>query len=219
MNARSTERLVQELGRDLAPVRRVPPLRLGIAVVGVLAVLAAWFGLPGDGLRPDLASVWRGGGPFTGILLGLVLASTAGCVAALAASVPGRERLLAVAGGLAVLGLGWSAGTAVAAWASGGFAASEIDAGARMCFEYAVWISLLPAAGLGALIFRGWVGRPLITATLALAGGLACGSLAVHLGCPNDAGGHLLIGHVAPPWVAAVLLALPLAFWLSRSAR
>ena len=188
------------------------------------AVLVLWAAMAGvvfltGTLRADLWNDLLGNGPFGAVLAGLVLAGVAGSIAALAAGVPGRERVVRAGALVALAGVAGAIGTCLAAIASTGVEYGGTLADHGLCFRNAAYFSLLPAAGLMAFMLRGWVGQPGRAAVVALAGAAGLGALVVHLSCPLSGPQHLLLGHAGVPVVLALLGALPLGLLLRRLAR
>ena len=212
-----SERLVEELARDLEPVRPLPPLRRMVAVVLGVGAAAAAAGVAYLGANPDLADVAQGYPGFVAIWVGLLLVAVGGVVAALAGAVPGREPEARAAFGVTALGAGVAVGLggilvlngpeaavpAAPAWASG------------LCASLAALLSL-PAAAVGlGFVLRGAPGRPLASLVAAASGALALGSFANHMHCVQLDAAHLLMGHALGPLLAAALLAVPV-WWVVR---
>lgn len=209
MSPESLEQTIGRLTRELRPVRRVTPIR-----VGWLWALAA--GLAGaalgGGLRADWAVRLAGVGPFPAVALGLALAAAGGMAAGLASAVPGRETAARSGGGLVAGGLGLAVlALAAAALVAGGGAAlwnaPPPGAADLRCLVRALLLALPPAGALGLWVVRAVPLRPGASAALVGAGSGALGALAVHFACPADALRHVLLGHVLAPVCAALLLA------------
>ena len=220
MIVRSTEDQVRELVQDLAPVRPIPPLTstLAAAVALGLVVLAAHWLLGGPGLRPGGSAV--SSLPYVATLAGLVLVAFGALCAALAAAIPGREaparlgaRVAAVGMVLAVCGGLW------------GVVAADVPmAGERItdclsCIGRALTLGAAPVLVACAFIVYAAVRRPSSATALALTGGVALGSAAVHTTCPIDSPMHWLLAHALAPVVAVAVLTAPLAAWVARRTR
>lgn len=212
----ATDRLVSGLVADLAPVRPLPRLRSGFAVV-----LSVWATL----LGVVLLSHWHetsvthglGDGAHLASFVGLLVASFSATLSALAAGQPGRERteragLLGCAVGLLSAAL-----ACLIAMGARDMGAPPPPPGAdAICFRSGVLLSLLPAGVLLGFLVRGWTARPFrasLVAALA-AGGL--GAAIVHLGCDVLAPRHLLVGHLSVPIVLGLLALYPVGVLLRR---
>jgi hypothetical protein len=216
--SRTTTELMQDLATDLAPVRRVPPLRLGLA-----SVLAVWLGvfvIVGLVHEPWLAaSLARTHGPAQIlVVLGLIMAAAGGLIAALAGSIPGREATERNGFRAALAGLSLS-GIALLAMALGVLGESTALAADAQCFSSGTLMGLAPAVTLWAFLRLGWVQRPRRDAGLALLGAFALGGLMIHSVCSYEGVRHILLGHASIPVVVAVLGAPPLALLLRRRLR
>jgi len=88
----ASDRLITELVEDLKPVRPIPRLRLAFAVI--LALWAAMLGLVLSAQEGEagVQSLFTNRIYF-GSFVGLMVASFGGTISALAAGVPGREKL------------------------------------------------------------------------------------------------------------------------------
>ncbi len=211
-----TQDLIGRLARDLAPIRVLPPIRVGL--VGALLlwslafVSAAWLS------QFELAQIARlaTNGAWSGITLGLALAALAGCVAGLAAVVPGREEIVRRARWFGVGGLALAIGVAAQATFSGEVAQSVSLLRDASCFALGSFVGLAPGAALLAYAHRGYVLRPNGAAAHLLIGSFALGALSVQLLCDREAGRHMFLGHVSIPLLMLVFGALPLAAWLPR---
>lgn len=217
MSRPSSEALIAELTRDLAPVRRIPPPGgVGLALVGLWAAgcaLSGWLG--GSGLRAGPPGA-LGEPVFTGLLAALALAGAGGSVAAVARAVPGRERLARTGSLFLALGLGLALGCAGLAWLVDASATSLPAAAA--CASHALGLGLAPAVLAFAWLARAWEPRPRAGAAVASLTAAALGACAVHLRCSLGDAGHLLLGHALGPLLAATLLALLGHAWLVRHA-
>lgn len=217
----SSDRLISGLVEDLEPVRPLPRLRQVFALVlalwtmllgGVLWAHAGDAGLlhlfehPTLEIRVYLASFF-----------GLLVASLGGTASALAAGVPGRERL-GIAG--MALALGGLVAAAVACFV--GFhvldgSAAAVPAGANaMCFREGAFFALFPAGVILGFLVRGWTTHPVRAALVALLASGALGALIVHVNCDLYDARHLLLGHLGVPIVFALLGMYPLAVVLRR---
>jgi hypothetical protein len=209
------ELLIQRLAQSLTPVRPVPPLRWI-----TLAVLGLWLATSG------VAAVWLGfelrteGTLRTGlfaIYLGLGASGVAGIVAALSASLPGREALsrgaLFAAAGALALAAGVASGVL---WESPLLGAPAPAASALRCLALACAVAVLPA--LAVIGFGAWTRpfRPLVVVLAAAAGTAALGGIAAKTSCPYGDLRHLLLGHLLAPAAGALLLTIPLLFTLHR---
>ena len=213
------EGLIRQLAEDLKPVRIVPRLRVSLGAVLALVVGFGALVLLASGPREQLWQALSGDVCFGGVFAGLLLAALGGSVAGLAGGAPGREWVFRIGGVVAILGLlgavvvsGFF--TAVRGWTSGSDLAAD-----GMCFEHVVVFGALPALALVGLVLRGWVQRPLATAILTLVGGVALGGLVAQVTCTFSGARHLLVGHVSPLWMLALVGAVPLALLLRRLAR
>ncbi len=209
------ERLIRELAQRLTPVRPVPRLRwvtLGVVGLWIATSLtaSAWLGLE---LRTE--GTLRTG--LFAIYAGLGLAGVAGVLAALAASIPGREAqsrnaLLAGAGALAL-----AAGVATGVlWDSPLVNVPAPAAAAMRCLALAGAVAALPA--LAVIGFGAWTHtlRPLVVVLAAAAGTAALGGIAAKTSCPYGDLRHLVLGHLLAPAVGALLLTIPLLLTLHR---
>lgn len=216
MRPEASERLIQDLARDVQPVIRVPRLRVVgglVALVGAAAV--ALTVLASEGLRENLGSLLRTTPGFTATLAGLVLGALGGVAAALGASIPGRagvERggltLLAVAALLALV-----AGPLLLLWQASGASppfARDLD-----CLRGAWLTGFAPAAVVAWFVVRAAPHRPGLALGLGIAGAVALGALVRATTCPFAGTRHLLLGHAMAPLLAAVVVA-PILVWLRR---
>jgi hypothetical protein len=201
--------LVDALVRDLAPVRPLPRLRvvatgaLLLWALGALAVLAAF------GSRPGTAVLGAGAGA-SAVALGLGVSGFAAVIAALARSVPGRERDAGVAGVAAGVGLLVALGAAVLLAVAAPVAAEPAPRSADLwCLGGALLAALLPGALVAWFCGRALAHGPLAVALAAATGAAALGALGMLSGCPFLDPRHLLTGHAAAPALGAVLLTVP----------
>lgn len=218
----STERLIRQLSGTVEPVRRVLPLWLRSAgVIAVACGVGLLFLLAGGSLDAAAFAARSGGptGPVGAVALGLALAGLLGAPAALAEGVPGRERIVAVCGGIAGVAFAGGVVRAWVAWQAAGFDPGPGWPADRGCLQMALLLSVPTALVLAAVGARGWVARPVRTAAVSLAAAAALGGLAVHLGCSIQAARHLLVGHAGAVLVWSAAGTFPLAAWLRRRAR
>jgi len=221
MTGRSTEDLVQQLVRNLAPVKPIARLRVGAAAVVALwlaaAVATAW--TSGAWPRFGDAAFWSD--PLgVAILFGLVAVAVGAVVSALADAVPGREPLAGagrlVAGAAAV----WLIGCGL--WAVGGGgreSAASLVAASASCLAHAVVLAIPAALAASLYLSRGAPQHRLIASGVAATGAAALGALVVHATCNLTGGFHLLLGHCLTPIFAGLLFALPLAGLIQRWSR
>ena len=217
---RSTDTLIRELGRGLAPVRPLPRLRSVVMVALVLAVPGwIWALARAGGARPDLLPLATGDLVFASIALGLTLVGAAATVGATALAVPGRaegaRRALAFAALGALLAFGIAPGWLGAAHPSAAHGPQASDLG---CLIRGLGVSLASALATVAFVWRAAPRRVAWTAAIGAAAGTALGALSMHVTCPSPEPSHWLFGHAAAPLVAA-LATLPLVYTLSRLRR
>lgn len=211
-----TQDLVATLSSELQPVRRIPPIRVGLTGVlvawSIVFVALSWLHEPSVPLSDRLAA----NGAWAGVLFGLALCALCATIAALAGAVPGREELERRARWLGVGGLAMAALVAgYATWAAwdAESATWRLDA---TCFTVASVVGLVPAAGLIAYLRRGFVLRPDRDAALLLLGAFGLGATAVHFICHHAGARHALLGHTLVPFVLTSALVLPLRGIVSR---
>lgn len=204
-----TERLVQSLASDLAPVRPLPPLRRALAVIALLGVAALGFAFWLRGASPQLFQVASSHPAYLCIWLGLLAVAAGGLVAALAGAVPGRQ--VEARTGAALM----AAGALLAVVVGGLLAVTGAEPAAPpraagICLSLSLALGL-PAAvvGLG-FVARGWPARPLACLLAAAAGAGALGAFVTHMTCVQLDALHLMLGHLLGPLVGAALLAIPL---------
>jgi hypothetical protein len=207
------------LAADLAPVRRTPPIRAGLAgalvIWSLVFVGVAWLHEP----KLDVAVRLATDAAWTVVVLGLVLAALAGCVAGLAGAVPGREPLERRARWIGVAGLVLTliAALSATAFSLGGASGVPLRQDAS-CFAMGASIGLVPAAALFAYVRRGFVLRPARDAALLLLGSSALGGLTMQFVCHHEGARHMLLGHASIPPLVLLLGAVPFAAWLARRA-
>jgi len=212
----ASDRLITDLVEDLQPVRPQPRLRQAFAIV-----LTCWVALLGVVLWSEKGDIGIGSilnnRVYLASFLGLLVASLGGTVSALAAGVPGRERL--ELGGMAVslVGLLAAAVACVVGISAHGLPATPSPPGADlMCFRTGALSSLLPAGVILSFLVRGWAAHPVRAAMIALFASGALGALIVHVGCGLVAPRHLLVGHLSVPIVLTLLGVYPLAVLVRR---
>lgn len=220
MSERRTESLLNELPRDLEPVKPIPRLRtLVLVALAAFALALAADGLLGHPL-PVLADgvAWADPG-FLAVLAGLLLTSAGAIVAALAAAVPGREQAARAGSGAAAAGFAVAAVAAV--WGvlqSGGEAGGGLFPGVQ-CASRASLLGVVPAIVLCAFLALACERRPLLGAGAAAVGALALGAAAVHASCVQGDALHVLLGHWLTPLAVALVLAAPLSLVVRRLSR
>ncbi|MDX1650385.1 MAG: NrsF family protein [Myxococcota bacterium] len=219
MSEGPTDELIRELARDLEPVRPIPPVRR--VALGVLALwgLVATAGVALRGFRPDFGErllMEMGAG---GVFAGLATAGVCGVVAALAAAVPGRERLArgALLAGAAGLGVAAGIGSFLVVQSPVGDAAPP--AADLVCLGVALAVGFLPALATVWFAGRALAQRPLAVVLAAAAGTAALGGVTAQASCPHADPAHLMLGHVLAPVAGAVVLTLPLLWALGRLRR
>lgn len=221
MNAPSSEDRIRELVRDLRPVRPIPPLRVGLALVagaGLAAVLLGWrfeLFLP----RAWADSAWSDP-RFLLILAGLALVAFGATHAALASAVPGRDRAVRI--GIRIGGLG-----ILLALACGllGVARTNVDLGpSAMTACAGCLISALVLGLASCVVACFWIARAAMrhlqaSAALSLAGGVAIGAVAIHAHCPAGDAFHQLVAHAGAPLIATAVLTPLVALALRYATR
>ncbi len=217
MTRRPTDALVEELGRDLRPVRPIPRLRAVLAIAVLLAIGAAIWRFSQVGPRADLASLLGASLPFDSIAAGLTLLAAGAALRVTGSSVPGRDRVTAVGRALAIGGGALAllvaplivllAATEPARWP----AESDVS-----CLVGSALVGLAPALWL--VVFTRWAAPPRLAGAgaVGMAAGVAAGALAIHVSCPASEPWHWVFGHAIAPLLAA-LLALPLLALVRRS--
>jgi hypothetical protein len=207
----TSDRLISGLVDDLHPVRPQPRLRQAFAIV-----LTCWAALLGVVLWSEKGHVgldsMLGSRVYLASFLGLLVASFGGTVSALAAGVPGRERLEVGGMILSVVGLLAAAVACVVGISAHGLPATVSPAGAdMMCFRTGALSSLLPAGVILSFLVRGWAAHPIRASAIALLASGALGAAIVHASCGFVAPRHLLVSHLSVPIVLALLGMYPLA--------
>ena len=212
----ASDRLITGLVEDLQPVQRLPRLRLAFALI--LAVWAALLGLvlwahEGElGMRSLFVDRI-----YLASFLGLVMASLGATVSALAAGIPGRERLEIAGMLLALLGLSSAAVACLLGMNEMSLTVPPAPEGVdAMCFRQGALLSLLPAGVILSFLVRGWATHPVRAAMVALLGSGALGVLIVHVSCGYLEPRHFLVSHLSVPIVLVVLGLYPLVIVLRR---
>lgn len=219
MDQERTDGLIGEISRDLTPVRPIPQLRQVVLAAGFLwLVTAAAIITMGGVTLPQLQTV-LGNRAVDGLLLGLVLVSLGGLLAALAHSVPGREGLSRWGLGLVGLGLFSMAGLGVGLLLSSDSLLKVSFVDHAKCLIVAVVAGAPPVVAVALFVARGFPQRPLLVGLTAAAGVVAMGGITAQIACPMLAARHLALGHAAAPWIGMVLLALPLMRAARRTRR
>ena len=214
-----SDRLISSLVDDLEPVRLLPRLRFAYAVL--LAIWAILLGLvlwtnPGE---LGLASLFTNR-IYLGSFVGLLVAAFGGTCSALAAGVPGREKLEIGGMGVALVGLLVAVVVCLLGMVELGPAAVPSPEGAdTMCFRESVLLSLLPAVVIFGFLFRGWAADPRRAALLVLLASGALGAMIVHMNCGLLSPRHMLVSHLSVPFVLILLGIYPLAVVLRRVRR
>lgn len=214
----ASDRLISSLVKNLEPVRPLPRLRLAFAII-----LAVWATLLGVVLwaqesEPGLRSLFSNRIYF-GSFAGLAIASIGATCSALAAGIPGRERLESSGMLVSFVGLSAAAVACLVGMTEMGPAAAADGHGIDgMCFRKGALLSLLPAGVILSFLVRGWSAHPLRAAMLALLASGALGTLIVHASCGHIEARHLLIGHLSVP-IALVILGLYPLFVILRRIR
>ena len=212
----STERLISELVENLEPVRPVPRLRSGFAII-----LSIWATILGVVLwiqdHEMGASSLLSNRVYLASFLGLLVASWGGTASALASGEPGRERFEIGGMGLALLGLTVAAVACLVGIEGLAPTAPPMPPGANgMCLQQGVFLSLLPGGVILSFMSRGWVTHPIRAALMGLAAAGALGAAIIHLSCDVLGAEHLLMGHLGVPLVLVLLGLYPLGVLLRR---
>ena len=200
-----TRDYIAALARQLEPVRRIPPLRWAAAALSLVALFVAGLATALLGLRGDAMPDF----PFVGVVAGLLVFGVGGLVAALGASIPGREALSRVGlAGVALAAALWSAALLVALVGDanvGPFDSTWVGA-SFSCLGMATGVGFIPAVALLAFVLGAFPYRPALAGGLGAAAMVAFGSGAVHLTCANNELIHVSIGHVIGPLAAGALM-------------
>lgn len=212
-----TRDLMRELARDLSPVERIARLRTAaLRILGLWALLTLAATLA-KGLTTSLSDPEQMMGGFGAVLAGLSLVGVGGLLAALAATIPGREGAVRAASGVAGFGV-------LVALGLGSFLMSGDPAAARpatlgsdlACLITACIVALLPAAGALLYVVRAAPARPLGVLMAVGAGCVALGAFTSQLGCTDLALRHLLVSHALAPAIGALLFLTPLWIGFQR---
>ena len=206
-----SDRLITSLVDDLEPVRPLPRLRLAFAVI-----LALWAALLGIVLWVKAGESGLG----VASLFANRIYSFGGTISALAAGVPGREKLEIRGMLISLAGLLAAAVACLAGVYELGLSARPTPASLdAMCFQESALLSLLPAGVILSFLVRGWAAHPLRAALVALLGSGALGAMIIHMSCGFLGPQHMLISHLSVPIVLALLGIYPLAVVLRRVRR
>jgi len=211
----SSEQLVEELARGVAPVSPLPRLRtVLLAVLGVWAVAFAAMLLLGSGAAIPDGAVSHGDLRFLAIGIGVGVFAVGAMLRALAGAVPGREAAARAGARVAATGLGLLVLACV--WVLvAGLEGGDLDlGGSLMCMGHAVMLALLPMIGMSLFLVRAYARRPLLAAVFAATGAIALGVLAVHVSCHAGGWLHILLGHAFAPFAVGCVLAVPIGFVL-----
>jgi hypothetical protein len=211
-----TERLISSLGDALEPVRPLPRLRTVFALVLIVSTaLVGLVALTGAGRIATRA--FSESGLYVACWVALIVAGCAGTISALAAGIPGRERLGEIAMGLAVLGL--VAGAATCGLAIGMQPLSSPPGLDAECFTSGTILAVFPAGVILGFLLRGLIASPLRAALIALLAAGALGGMIVHLHCGFVGPQHLLLGHLSVPlvWALVGLGLYPLVVLMRRA--
>ncbi len=211
-----TEEFVALLARVLVPVRRIPPLRVVVAVLSLLALFLAGIATVLLGPRGSVL----GSLPLVGGLAGFFMFGVGGLVAALGASVPGREDLSRLGLGGVALALAIWAASSIAALRGGGMVGpfDSIWVSATFtCLGLATGIGFIPAVALLAFVIGAFPYRPALAGGLGAAAMAAFGAGAVHLTCAHEGVFHVTLGHVVGPLAGGALVGAALVVFRRRS--
>lgn len=209
MTLRSTDAVIEDLRRDLRPVRPIPRLRLVIAIAAALAGAAAIGLYSWVGPRTDLARLLVATPSFTGIAVGLVLVAAGAALSVAGSSVPGRERVAKWGRALALVGGTLALAIAPLWMVLAGHGHARMPAASDIgCLIESVLAGFLPALWL--FVFTRWAApqRRALAGAVAIAAGAAAGALTIHAICPAPDAWHGFLGHALAPLLAAAL-ALP----------
>ena len=215
----SADRMIDGLVDDLKPVTPLPRLRSAYAVI-----LAIWATMLGAVLWSQESTIGArsllSDQVYFSSFLGLMVAAFGATISALAAGVPGRERLETIGSVLSVVGLGFAVIACVYGMRTLGISAMAMPTSVdHMCFEKSLWLSVLPAGVVLTFLVRGWAVHPLRAAVISLIACGGLGALVVHLSCGYLNPKHLLMGHLSVPIVLAILGLYPLSLLIRRIRR
>jgi len=211
----STERLVEELARSVAPVSPLPRLRtVLLAVLGLWAIAFGVMRVTGSGASAPAGAVPHGDPRFLMIGVGVGIFAVGAMLRALAGSIPGREpaaragaRMAAIGAAVVALACTWSLVV--------GLERGALDVGGSlMCMGHAVMLALLPMIGVSLFLARAYARRPQVAAIFAATGTIGLGVLAVHVSCHASGWLHILLGHAFAPFAVGCALAVPIGFAL-----
>ncbi len=211
----STERLVEDLARDVAPVSPLPRLRMVLlAVFGVWAIAFGAMLLLGSGVTAPADAVPHGDLRFLMIGVGAGIFAVGAMLRALAGAIPGREP--AARAGVSLAAIGAAVVALGGVWAlAAGLERGNFDlGGSLMCMGHAALLALLPMIGVSIFLARAYARRPQVAAIFAATGTMALGVLAVHLSCHAGGWLHILLGHAFAPFAVGCALAVPIGFVL-----
>jgi len=211
----STEQLVEDLARGVAPVSPLPRLRtVLLAVFGVWALAFAAMLLFGSGSAIPDGAVPHADPRFLAIGIGVGIFAVGAMLRALAGAVPGRETAARAGARVAATGLCLLALASV--WVLvGGLEGGDLDlGGSLMCMGHAVMLALLPLVGVSLFLVRAYARKPLLAAAFAATGTIGLGALAVHVSCHAGSWLHILLGHAFAPFAVGCALAVPIGFVL-----
>ncbi len=218
MPQQDNSQLITDLARDLEPVRRIGRVRDGLRIALLLAAIVAAVAIFIRGLHPDLRVVLAEHSGFQAILAGLSLIAVGAVVAAIAASVPGRESLtrislaLGLVGVLIAMGVGSAVLLGESSWVSATCSLSDD----LSCLGVSCLVALVPAIAVLSYVARAAPYRKYMTILAASVGSVGIGALVVHLSCPCMDGRHLILAHAAAPFAGGLLLSLPFFAILRR---
>lgn len=215
----SADRLIDGLVDDLEPVTPLPRLRSAYAVI-----LAVWAAMLGVVLWSQESTIGARSLMSDRIyfvsFLGLMVAAFGATISALAAGIPGRERIETVGTVLSAVGLCSAAISCLYGVRALGISTmvmpTDVD---QLCFEKSIWLSLLPAGVILTFLVRGWAAHPFRAAGVALIASGGLGALVVHLSCGYLNPRHLLVSHLSVPVVLGILGLFPLALLIRRVRR
>lgn len=212
--SRSSESLISELSRNLAPVRRIPRLGHVAALSAALVLGASVIALLAWGLSEPFSGMHAAPRYWVAIV-GLAAFGSGGTASALGSSVPGNDPLVrgGVFGMLAgVLLLLASCALFLARIAEAGSSSSVWSVVSLSCLGSSSLIAVPAALLLTGFAARGFPHRPWFTLGSGALGLVAFGALPVIISCPFDNVLHIVFTHVMAPATAGV--ALWVLLWL-----
>lgn len=221
MSPEPTERLVEELARDLAPVSPLPRLRTAlVGVLGVWVIAFAAMVLFGSGGSAPAGMVSHADPRFLLMGAGFGVFAVGAMLRALAGAVPGREPTARIGARVSAFGLAAVACAGVWALLGGAAARGEVDLGGSLvCMSHAVMLGLLPMVGVALFLARAYVREPIVAAVFAATGTIALGVVAVHVSCQTGGWIHVVLGHAFAPFAVGCVLAVPIGLGLRAWAR